>query len=155
MTVVGTAPLLDLAGAVGHAGGVSEPRSVADAVIVGGGVIGCSIALELSRGGRRVVVVDKGPAAGAGSTSSSSAVVRFHYSTLPGVVASWDMERFLWDHTRRKGSRGKGLGPLKPSPQAESDKLPGPPQPGKPFWTISTMWATCSAKPRSVSSFSS
>jgi glycine/D-amino acid oxidase-like deaminating enzyme len=64
--------------------------TTADVVIIGGGVIGCSIALDLSRRGHRVVVVDKGPAAGAGSTSASSAIVRFHYSTRPGVVASWE-----------------------------------------------------------------
>ena len=41
-----------------------------DAVVIGAGVIGASIALELARGGRSVIVVDKGPAPGAGSTSS-------------------------------------------------------------------------------------
>ena len=74
----------------GHAHGVPAAPQAVDAVVIGGGVIGCSIALELSRAGRQVVVVDKGPAAGAGSTSSSSAVIRFHYSTRPGVVASWE-----------------------------------------------------------------
>src|SRR5580693_8036069 len=58
-------------------------------VIIGAGVIGCSIALEMSRGGWEVTVVDKGPGAGMGSTSASSAVVRFNYSTLEGVVTSW------------------------------------------------------------------
>ncbi len=50
-----------------------------DVVIIGGGVMGASIALELSRHGRKVVVVDKGGAAGAGSTSASSAIIRFTY----------------------------------------------------------------------------
>ena len=60
---------------------------VADAVVIGAGVMGASIALELQRAGRSVVVVDKGDAVGGGSTSSSSAVVRFNFSTLAGVVA--------------------------------------------------------------------
>lgn len=61
-----------------------------DAVIIGAGVIGGSIALELARDGRRVVVVDKGPGPGTGSTSASSACVRFHYSTWEGVVTAWE-----------------------------------------------------------------
>lgn len=68
----------------------------ADVVVVGAGVIGCSIAYALARGRRKVVVVDQGPAAGAGSTSASSAVIRFHYSTLEGVIASWE-SKHLWE----------------------------------------------------------
>lgn len=52
--------------------------------------MGASIALELQRSGRSVVVVDRGNAIGAGSTSSSSAVIRFNYSTLAGVTAAWE-----------------------------------------------------------------
>lgn len=60
----------------------------ADAVIIGAGVVGCSIALGLARAGLAVVVVDRNKAVGAGSTSASSAVVRFHYSTRDGVIAA-------------------------------------------------------------------
>lgn len=70
-----------------------------DAVVVGAGVIGSSIALELQRSGRHVLVVDKGGAVGGGSTSASSAIVRFTYSTLDGVIASVEsMHRWAeWD----------------------------------------------------------
>jgi sarcosine oxidase, subunit beta len=61
-----------------------------DAVVVGAGVIGSAIALELQRGGREVVVVDKGDAVGGASTSASSSIIRFTYSTLDGVIASWE-----------------------------------------------------------------
>jgi sarcosine oxidase subunit beta len=67
----------------------------ADVIVVGAGIIGCSIAYRLAASGRQVVVVDRGPAAGAGSTSSSSAVIRFHYSTLDGVITSWE-SKHLW-----------------------------------------------------------
>ena len=63
---------------------------MADVVVVGAGVMGASIALELQRSGRSVLVVDRGDAVGAGSTSASSAVVRFNYSTLAGVTAAWE-----------------------------------------------------------------
>ncbi|HUC32837.1 MAG TPA: FAD-dependent oxidoreductase [Ilumatobacteraceae bacterium] len=62
----------------------------ADAIVIGAGVIGASVALELARGGRRVIVVDKGPAAGAGSTSASASIIRFSYSTLDSVLTAWE-----------------------------------------------------------------
>jgi glycine/D-amino acid oxidase-like deaminating enzyme len=67
----------------------------ADAVVVGAGVIGSAIALELARAGRRVVVVDRAGGAGLGSTSASSAVVRYNFSTLAGVTAAWEA-RACW-----------------------------------------------------------
>jgi sarcosine oxidase subunit beta len=68
----------------------------ADAVVVGAGVVGCSVALELARDGMRVAVVDRGPSPGSGSTSASSAIVRFTYSTWPGVAVSWE-GKHGWD----------------------------------------------------------
>ncbi|MEV0536306.1 FAD-dependent oxidoreductase [Kitasatospora sp. NPDC050463] len=67
----------------------------ADAVVVGAGVIGAAIALELARSGRQVVVVDKAGAAGHGSTSASSAIIRFNYSTFDGVATAWEAQH-LW-----------------------------------------------------------
>ncbi len=61
-----------------------------DAIVIGAGVIGSAVALELARGGRSVIVVDKGPAAGAGSTSSSSSIIRFSYSTADAVLTAWE-----------------------------------------------------------------
>ena len=62
----------------------------ADVAVVGAGVIGSSVALELARAGLRVVVVDKLGGPGHGSTSASSAVIRFNYSTWEGVATSWE-----------------------------------------------------------------
>ncbi|MEO5610013.1 MAG: FAD-dependent oxidoreductase [Ornithinibacter sp.] len=67
-----------------------------DVVVVGSGVIGSSIALELARGGRRVLVLDKGAGAGHGSTSASSAVIRFMYSTFASVATAWEA-KFCWE----------------------------------------------------------
>ncbi len=63
------------------------------AVVIGAGVIGSSVALELARGGYDVTVVDKGPGAGTGSTSASSAIIRFSYSTRDAIVTSWEAAR--------------------------------------------------------------
>ena len=64
--------------------------SSVDAIVIGAGVIGSSVALELARGGRSVVCVDKGPAAGAGSTSASSSIIRYSYSTRDAVLTAWE-----------------------------------------------------------------
>lgn len=84
---------------------VCEPVGVSDAVVIGAGVIGSSVALELARGGHRVVVVDKGPAPGAGSTSASSAIIRFSYSTRDAILTSWEAAQLWWDWERHLGWR--------------------------------------------------
>lgn len=63
---------------------------LADAVIIGAGVIGAAVALELARRGWRTVSVDALPAAGYGPTSGSCAVIRVHYSTLDGTALAWE-----------------------------------------------------------------
>ncbi len=72
-------------------------RSSYDAVVIGAGVIGCSVAAELARDGLQVCAVDRGPGPGTGSTSASSAVVRFNYSTWTGVVTAWE-SKHLWEN---------------------------------------------------------
>ncbi len=71
------------------------PDADADAIVIGSGVIGAAVALELARGGRSVVCVDKGPAPGAGSTSASSSIIRFSYSTHDAVLTAWEAAA-LW-----------------------------------------------------------
>ncbi|MDJ1132085.1 NAD(P)/FAD-dependent oxidoreductase [Streptomyces iconiensis] len=71
----------------------------AEVVIVGAGVVGSSTALELARSGLRVTVVDRLGGAGNGSTSASSAVVRFTYPTAEGVAAAWE-SRHCWEGWR-------------------------------------------------------
>lgn len=64
--------------------------SQGSAVVVGAGIIGCSVALELARSGWQVTVVDKGSTPGCGSTSASSAMVRFNYDSLPEAALAWE-----------------------------------------------------------------
>jgi sarcosine oxidase subunit beta len=72
---------------------------VPETVVIGAGVIGSSIGLELARSGRDVVVIDRGPGPGTGSTSASSACIRFHYSTWEGVALAWE-SKFAWTDWR-------------------------------------------------------
>jgi sarcosine oxidase subunit beta len=67
-----------------------------DAIVIGAGVIGTSVGYELARDGLQVLVVDRGSGPGTGSTSASSAIVRFNYSTRTGIVAAWE-SKHLWE----------------------------------------------------------
>ena len=62
----------------------------ADAVIIGAGVIGAGVAYELARRGLATVSVERLGGAGQGSTSASSSVVRFYYSTRAGVAMAME-----------------------------------------------------------------
>ncbi len=81
-----------------------------DAVVVGSGVIGSSITYELGRRGFRTLTVDRHGGAGFGSTSFSSAIVRFTYSTYPGVAMSYEGLRY-WENwgEHLKADRGAEL----------------------------------------------
>ena len=61
-----------------------------DAIVIGGGVIGCSTALELSRKGFSVNVIDSNSNAGYGSTSYSSGICRMYYSVVDSVKFAWE-----------------------------------------------------------------
>ncbi|MEV7863550.1 FAD-dependent oxidoreductase [Streptomyces hirsutus] len=81
-----------------------------DAVVVGAGVIGAAVALELARTGRRVVVIDKAGGVGHGSTSASSAIIRFNYSTWDGVATAWESQHCWARWEEHLGTvRGPGL----------------------------------------------
>jgi sarcosine oxidase subunit beta len=63
--------------------------------IIGAGVIGCSVALELRRLGFAVSVIDRNGEAGHGSTSASCGIVRRFYSQ-PGMVAMAHEGAAIW-----------------------------------------------------------
>jgi len=89
---------------------VSSDRRTA--IVVGAGIIGCSISLELARSGWDVTVVDKGATPGCGSTSASSAMVRFNYDSLPEAALAWEA-------AARWNSWDKHLGAVDPEGMAE------------------------------------
>lgn len=61
-----------------------------DAIIIGAGVIGNAIAFELAKLGWRTLSVDKGPDAGSGSTSNSSAIIRTYYSVEASCALAYE-----------------------------------------------------------------
>ena len=60
------------------------------AIVIGAGVIGCSVAYEMARQGYEVIALDKAQSPGQGSSNASSAVVRFNYSTFDSVALAWE-----------------------------------------------------------------
>ena len=72
---------------------MTAATETADAVIIGGGVMGCSIACNLAltvadHGLRRIVLLER-DTLGSGSTGRSSAAIRMHYSTAVNAELAW------------------------------------------------------------------
>ena len=60
-----------------------------DALIVGAGVVGCSVAFHLARRGvRRVAIVEREPIPGSGSTSKANGGIRAQFTTKVNVAMS-------------------------------------------------------------------
>jgi glycine/D-amino acid oxidase-like deaminating enzyme len=97
----------------------------ADVVVVGAGVIGASIAFQLSRRkAGRVLVLDKGDVAGGGS-GRSSALVRMHYSHEPEVAlakASYDIF-VAWPDILGLPTHFKRTGFIRLVPEGEIERL--------------------------------
>lgn len=70
-------------------------RNNADVIILGAGIVGCSIAFALSKRGYKTLNIDALPAAGYGSTSHSSAVIRPIYSHITSCAIAHE-SRSIW-----------------------------------------------------------
>jgi sarcosine oxidase subunit beta len=74
----------------------------ADAVIVGAGVHGASLAFHLAEAGLRPVVVERGTAAG-GATGRSSGLVRMHYDVPEDAKLAWLSHAYFANWADRVG----------------------------------------------------
>ena len=74
-----------------------------DAIIIGAGIIGAAVGLELARKGWKTLNLDKLPAAGYGSTSASCAIIRTHYSTVDGTAFAYEGYFYWKDWARYLG----------------------------------------------------
>jgi len=72
-----------------------DRSKILDVIIIGAGVIGSSIALGLTRKGFKTLNIDALPAAGFGSTSNSSGIVRPFYSALESCALAHE-SRSRW-----------------------------------------------------------
>ncbi|HEY8679147.1 MAG TPA: FAD-binding oxidoreductase [Candidatus Dormibacteraeota bacterium] len=74
----------------------------ADVVIVGAGVMGCSLAFHLAKRGRRVVVFDRG-AIGQGATAACAGGVRAQFSSDINIRIGMEAKRVLRDFEHEVG----------------------------------------------------
>ena len=65
-------------------------ETTADAVIIGGGVMGCSILYNLAVRGMKNLVLLEGDVLGSGSTGKSQAICRMHYSNPITATMAWE-----------------------------------------------------------------
>jgi sarcosine oxidase subunit beta len=81
---------------------VDLPRT-AGVVVVGGGVVGCSIAYHLARRGRRDVLVLERDAVGAGTTSKAAGGIRAQFATETEIRFSLESRRVFESFTEEFG----------------------------------------------------
>ena len=63
-----------------------------DAIVVGAGIVGCAIAWELAKEGRRVVVFDRGQVGREASWAAAGLLTPVHLADYPGPLASLCVE---------------------------------------------------------------
>jgi len=78
----------------------SRPR----VIVVGAGVVGCSIAFHLAKLGARVTVFDKDGIC-AGMSARSGALVRMHYTFAPEAVLAWKSLPYFENWAKAVGGR--------------------------------------------------
>ena len=71
-----------------------------DAIIIGAGIIGNSIAYELARKGYKTLNIDKLGGSGFGSTAGSCAIIRLYYSSPEGVALAREGYYYWLDWNR-------------------------------------------------------
>ena len=72
-------------------------RKTAEAVIIGGGVMGCSTLYHLARLGMKDVVLLEQDVLGSGSTGRSQAILRMHYSNPITSAMAWESLKVFRD----------------------------------------------------------
>jgi glycine oxidase len=86
-----------------------------DFVIVGGGVIGCAIASELSASGTRVILVERGDIASESSSAAAGLLVPLHaaHGSTPTLLLDFFLQSTAWFGLRpRSGDGAPVIGPI-------------------------------------------
>ena len=73
---------------------MTQAASSANIIVIGAGVVGCSIAFHLARDGAGVRVFEKGEIC-AGMSARSGALVRMHYTFAPEAELAWKSHRYF------------------------------------------------------------
>ncbi len=81
-----------------------QASSGANIIVIGAGVVGCSLAFHLARAGARVRVFDKGGIC-AGMSARSGALVRMHYTFAPEAELAWKSHHYFRNWSDIVGGR--------------------------------------------------
>jgi glycine/D-amino acid oxidase-like deaminating enzyme len=86
--------------------------AVDNVIVIGAGVVGCSLAFHLARAGAHVTVLDKGAEVCAGMSARSGALLRMHYTFAPEAELAWKSLNYFahWDETVGRDREGRGCG---------------------------------------------
>lgn len=71
-------------------------KYISDIIIIGSGIVGSSCALELSKKGYKVNVLDKNNNNNEGTTSYSSGICRMYYTHIDSVKLAWDSYQYWY-----------------------------------------------------------
>jgi glycine/D-amino acid oxidase-like deaminating enzyme len=74
-----------------------------DVIVIGAGVVGCSLAFHLARSGAKVTVFDKGEIC-SGMSARSGALVRMHYTFAPEAALAWKSFDYFANWKQKVGS---------------------------------------------------
>ncbi|HVA84415.1 MAG TPA: FAD-dependent oxidoreductase [Candidatus Binataceae bacterium] len=83
-----------------------------EVIVVGAGIVGCSLAFHLARAGVRVTVFDKDREVCAGMTARSGALLRMHYTFAPEAELAWKSLGYFahWEEMVGRDAAGRGCG---------------------------------------------
>lgn len=84
-----------------------------DVIVIGAGVIGCSVAYHLARLGAKSVLVLEQSQIGSGTTAQSSGILRTHYSVPENVAMAKDSWRVFTDFANYLGDEEAATGLVK------------------------------------------
>ncbi|HEY6298758.1 MAG TPA: FAD-binding oxidoreductase [Candidatus Binatus sp.] len=83
---------------------MTQAASSTNIIVIGAGVVGCSLAFHLARGGARVRVFDKGGIC-AGMSARSGALLRMHYTFAPEAELAWKSLHYFQHWNELVGGR--------------------------------------------------
>ena len=83
-----------------------------EVIVVGAGVVGCSLAFHLARSGARVTVFDKAGEVCAGMSARSGALLRMHYTFAPEAELAWKSLGYFanWEAMVGRDAKRRGCG---------------------------------------------
>ncbi|HLJ42876.1 MAG TPA: FAD-binding oxidoreductase [Candidatus Binataceae bacterium] len=83
-----------------------------EVIVVGAGVVGCSLAFHLARSGARVTVFDKAGEVCAGMSARSGALLRMHYTFAPEAELAWKSLGYFanWEAMVGRDAERRGCG---------------------------------------------